>query len=174
MKTSLNIRLEKNAISKIKEGKGFSLIEVLIFTTILSLFFTMAIAVIIASLRDMKSNEHKIIATRYAEELLEWVRGEKDIDWNDFATTKAGGNTTTSGSSITYCFNNETIAWPTSTGECNADQLIQNIYKRDLTLSNIDCGSNLICKTNVRITVSWQDLGNKYTVPINTIFSIWE
>ena len=74
--------------------KSFTLIEVLIFVTILSLFFVVASAVTITSLQNLKVQEHKILATRYAEELLEWLRGEKEVDWNKFINYR--GN---------YCFN---------------------------------------------------------------------
>jgi prepilin-type N-terminal cleavage/methylation domain len=57
--------------------KSFTLIEVLIFVTILSLFFVAAAAVTIVSLRNLKVQEHKILATRYAEELLELAKREK-------------------------------------------------------------------------------------------------
>ena len=140
---------------------GFSLIEVLIFISILSLFFVVAAAVTTASLRNMKINEHKILATRYAEELLEWLRSQKEIDWNDFVNTY---------SNKTYCFNISPISdWSIIEAECSDIQLINLLYKRNLRLAN-----TVGTQVNVSIIVSWNEPGGTYTFPIKTVFSIWE
>lgn len=146
----------------IKKNAAFSLIEVLVFTSILSLFFVVAAAVTTASLRNMKINEHKILATRYAEELLEWLRGEKETDWNAFVNNRSNKN---------YCFSISPItSWP-SPGSCPANGgLNPPIYKREVTLTTTGGGFQV----RVSIVVSWQDLGHTYSVPINTVFSIWE
>jgi len=146
----------------ITSKKSFTLIEVLIFVTILSLFFVAAAAITIASLRNLKVQEHKILATRYAEELLEWLRGEKEADWNQF-TTHSGP----------YCFNSSPIQmsnWPTS-GNCPTGSFLNNLYKREVTLN--PQGSPPY-QVNVSITVLWQELGQTYQVPINTVFTVWE
>ncbi|MFN4212440.1 MAG: hypothetical protein ACK4FL_00525 [Microgenomates group bacterium] len=145
-----------------KKSQSFSLIEVLVFTSILSLFFVVAAAVATASLRNMKINEHKILATRYAEELLEWLRGEKETDWNTFISRS---------NNTTYCFSISPItSWP-SQGSCSGyNGLNPAIYKRELTLTTVGGG----IQVNVSIVVSWQELGNTYSVPINTVFTVWE
>jgi type II secretory pathway pseudopilin PulG len=142
--------------------KSFTLIEVLIFVTILSLFFVVASAVTITSLQNLKVQEHKILATRYAEELLEWLRGEKEVDWNKFINYR--GN---------YCFNSSPIPmsnWPAS-GNCPTASFLNNLYKREVILT--PQGSPPY-QVNVSITVSWQELGQTYQVPINTVFTVWE
>jgi len=142
--------------------KSFTLIEVLIFITILSLFFVVATAVTIASLRNLKIQEHKILATRYAEELLEWLRGEKEIDWNQFINYRG-----------TYCFNSSPIPmsnWPAS-GNCLTGSFLNNLYKREVILNP---QRSPPYKVSVSITVSWQELGQTYQIPINTVFTVWE
>ena len=49
---------------------GFSLIEVLVFITIMSLVFVTAASVVAISLGNLKINEHKLVATRYGERLI--------------------------------------------------------------------------------------------------------
>ena len=145
-----------------KISQSFSLVEVLVFISILSLFFVLATYITIASLRNMKISEHKILATRYAEELLEWVRGQKETDWNNFVNNYSNN---------TYCFPFSPInTWPPSGSCVSYNGLNPPIYKRELTLST----SNNGFQVNVFINVSWQELGNTYTVPINTVFSMWE
>jgi type II secretory pathway pseudopilin PulG len=139
--------------------KSFTLIEVLIFVTILSLFLLLLPRSLIISLRNLKIQEHKILATRYAEELLEWLRGEKEVDWNLF-TTK----------SDTYCFNSSPISSWGNLGNCSSYSL-NTLYKREVVLTSYGTPPYQV---NVSITVSWQELGQTYQVPINTVFTVWE
>ena len=134
------------------------MMEVLIFVSILSLFFVTAAAITTASLRNLKVQEHKILATRYAEELLEWLRGEKEANWNTFTNH-----------TDTYCFNSSPITSWESPGNCLGYSL-NNLYKREVTLTVQGTPSQV----NVSITVEWQETGNTYKVPLNTIFTIWE
>jgi len=143
----------------INSKKSFTLIEVLIFVTILSLFFVVAAAVTIASLRNLKVQEHKILATRYAQELLEWLRGEKEADWNQFVTHNG-----------TYCFNYSIITGWGSRGNCSGYGL-NNLYKREVALT---VQGNPAYQVNVSITVLWQELAQTYQIPINTVFTVWE
>ena len=145
-----------------KKNKGFTMMEVLIFVSILSLFFVTAAAITTASLRNLKIQEHKILATRYAEELLEWLRGEKEADWNQFILK----------ASLSYCFNTSPInTWPSS-GTCSTYSL-DNLFKREANLTSQTLGG-ATQQVNVSITVEWQETGNTYQVPINTVFTVWE
>lgn len=148
--------------------KSFSLIEVLIFISILSLFFATAAAVVTISLRNMKINEHKILATRYAEELLEWLRGEKEEDWTMFVSLR-----TDAAETRTYCFNSQlTSNWP-AVSNCQSYYGISGInpviYKRSASLKRN--GENQV---DVLITVDWQEAGVNYSVPIKSTFTLWE
>lgn len=146
--------------------EGFSLIEVLVFISIFSVFFVVAIAAITVTLRNMKKNEHKVLATRYAEELQEWLKTEKEIDWYSFSTTYPNQ---------TYCFNLSITAWPTA-GSCSGFNGIvgvdPSIFKRELVLTVP--GSNPVSQVNATITVSWQEIGQTYQVVLNSSFNSWE
>ena len=145
-----------------KKNKGFTLMEVLIFVSVISLFFVTAAAITVASLRSLKTQERKILATRYAQELLEWLKGEKEADWNQF-TNKA------SSSGTKYCFNTSPInTWPNS-GVCSTYSL-DNLFKREANLTS----GGATQQVNVSITVEWQETGNTFKVPINAVFAIWE
>lgn len=138
---------------------SFTLIEVLVFVTILTLFFVAAASITTANLRNLKTQEHKILATHYAEELLEWLRGEKEADWNNFINKSSTDGTT-------YCFNNLDF---NSYGYCSSYGL-NNFYQREGTLIKLSDE-----RISIRITVSWiESGGTEYSVPINTIFSVWE
>lgn len=144
-------------MTKARKKSGFSLIEVLVFISILILFFVTAAAVVTVSIRNMKINEHKIIATHYAEELLEWLRNYKDEDWTRF-NLKVGK----------YCFNGDNYTWP-STGECTSFGGEPQIFKREVDISAL---AN--AKKDTTVVVRWDDAGREYYVRLHSAFSLWE
>ena len=144
---------------------GFSLIEVLVFVTILSLFFVAAMAIATYSLRNMKINQHKILASHYTEEGLEWVRSEKEDDWGQFTDRGA------TGTGITYCLIG--LNWSTAT-ECgtNFELGIPPIFKREVNL--INQVGNPVTEVNVTMAVSWIEGGTTLSIPINTTLKVLE
>lgn len=150
-----------------KSKKSFSLIEVLIFVSILSVFIITAITATTASLRNMTINQHKLLAVRYSNELDNWLRSQKEVDWNVFIAKSSLSGTT-------YCFNTSPItAWGVGSGDssydCNFNGLSPNFYKREVTLSNSTSAT-----VNISIIVSWNELGIGYSESSNTIFTLLE
>lgn len=155
-------------ISNIKypiSNRGFSLIELLVFVSIFSLFFVIAISVMTVSLKNLKTNEHRIVATRYAEELLEWMKGEKEQDWNAFYARASGGGSA-------YCFNGIDPNW-TVTSPCaefngiTGSTYPSKIYKRDAVLTQAST-----FQVDVTITVSWMEGTRLVTVPLNSSLTL--
>ena len=142
--------------------RGFSLIEVLVFISVASVFFITAISVGTYTLKNMKQDEYKLRATRYAEELNEWLRGEKEKDWDVFYGY-ANNNT--------YCFNSTSLSFPAVPGNnpCSANDFsLEGLFKRSMILSQ--SGNKVITKINV----SWNEGGNTFTVPLNTVYSLYQ
>ncbi len=146
--------------------ESFTLVEVLVFLTILSLLYITAVSITTYSLRNLKTQENKLVAVNYGQQLLEWLRGQKEKDWNQFVSKS-------SNTGITYCFNSSlslNSSFPTS-GNC-ADYNLDWRFKREVTLTNLT--NNPVTKIKVAVTVRWQEGINIFSVPIDTIFSIWE
>ena len=154
--------IKKIMIKSKKYSRSFSLIEVLVFTTVLSLFFVTAAAVATFNIRNTKIQENKILATRYAEEATEWVRFEKESDWSVFVAHDASGTGTT------YCLNN--LAW-TSASACGEVYSLgtPSIFKRELFIKN--SGPDQVDTT---VTVSWKEINGIFSVPIKTVFKLLE
>ena len=141
-----------------KKFTGFTLIEVLVFVTVLSLFFISAVTITTFSLRNLKIQEHKIIATRYAEESSEWVKQEKEDDWQVFASHN-GTN---------YCLNS--LSW--TNGLCSTYSLgTPGFFKRDLILS---ISGNPTDKITTVLTVSWLENGVNQNVILKLVYNLWE
>ncbi|MBI5127127.1 type II secretion system protein [Candidatus Roizmanbacteria bacterium] len=143
---------------------SFSLIEVLVFITILSLVFITATAVTIFSLRALTISQHKILATHYAEEALEWVKSEKDKDWLNFTQYASDAG-------ITYCI--ISFDWFTE-GACDDSYFLgtPNIFLREVKLTNI--GINPVSQTDVEVVVHWQEINDTYNVTLKTSLKILE
>jgi len=148
---------------KINFLSSFSLIEVLIFITILSIFFVAAASVTIGVLRDIKINEHKILATRYASELTEWLSGEKEKGWDEFTSE----NHFSDGESVCFDDLSSNLGWDKS---CN---LIGSIFTRRAVFDKKPA-SYPFNEVDVNVFVTWDELGKTKSVELVKIFKPWE
>lgn len=160
------------------KNKGFTLIEVLIFTTLISFVFITLSFLAVNSIQNSKIGAHKILATHYAEELREVLRNQKEDDWTTFvAPMLAPPNTTT------MCYGASTNVFdplpqsPCIDVSCSActstvGQFPDAIFKRYATMTYHD--DTDVAKPNqidVDITVEWNDGGKIFRVPLNTVFA---
>jgi len=145
--------------------KGFSLIEVLVFLTIISLFFITAVSITIFSLKNSKIQEYRILATRYAEEGNAWVSQEKEDDWQAFVL-----HDDSAGSGTTYCLN--TLDWNTKT-DCNGTYSLgpPNIFRRALLITK---SGNPVDKITAELTVGWLENEVEQKIVVNSVLNLWE
>ena len=129
--------------------KSFTLIEVLMFVTIISMVFVSALAVATYALRVMIFNQHKILAAHYAEEGLEWIKSEKEADWHAFVIFS-------SPSGSTYCITTPDTA---NSGPCNGSYFLgnPNIFSREMILTS---RGNPVEQVDIQIRVYWPE-GNQ-------------
>lgn len=140
---------------------GFSLIEVLIFSVLFSMVFLGVTSAMISSLRNTKQSQRRIMATYYAGELKDWLKGQKELNFSNFP--KSG----------TQCFNTSPIASWGVTGNCGSSFTLGQgsdiVFKRYVTFTN---GTST--QVNVNITVEWNEGNVVTTLPLNTRFTSWE
>lgn len=145
------------------------MIEVIVFIGIMSMVLTAALGFTIKMIKTVRVNEHRLRATHYVEEVIEWLNGEREADWvvfESFAST----------SGKTYCINqpqtiNTTMAL-LSSGVCTSNGLTPAIYKRQLILTK-DALSNAT-RVNATVQVTWVEEGVQYVEQIQTGYSVWE
>jgi len=104
-------------------------------------------------------------ATHYNEQLLEWLRGEKDISWTDFAA---------SGANNIVCFNTDTYAWNgvvSSKNDCPTT--LGGIYRR---YAEFKTTPNPQAPTQVEtlLYTEWQESGNTFVTKLHSLFTLWE
>lgn len=168
-------------MEKSKSNKsGFSLVEVLVFVTIFSLFFVIAATVVTTTLRITKENQNKIRATHYAEELKEWLTSEKEINWGGAEYVSSVGSFTEQVTQVhgvvdksDFCFNASPIAaWPNlGAGACymNLDNRFRRIASFSATPVN-----GYIKQVSASIAVEWLEGNVPKKVPLQVEFSVWE
>lgn len=137
------------------------MVEVLVAVAIISVVFTSLISIAATSLRNSNINIRKTVGAHMADGLQEWIKGEKDDDWETF-TGKTG----------TWCFNNPLITnWPTQ-GPCTSFGSVNNFnYKRSVTITRVTEGTKVIYKS--KVTFNWDETNLNNTVVNETYFSQW-
>lgn len=156
--------------------EGFSLIEVIIFVAILSIFLVTAATITTLSMHQNSLQINKIKAVHYNDQLLEWLRSEKDRDWNNL-TEKA---TSLPGGSV-YCFCSEDLSWATASIKADKSACcptpLSSLFKRYVTLSSsiyAPTGFSPSSQIEVTIDTDWQEAGNSYSTKLHTLFTPWE
>ena len=154
--------------------KGFTLVEVLVFTAIASLIFLAAASLSLVSVNRLKSQQYKVWGNYFMDSLFEWLAGEKEKDWDTFFS-KA------SDTGKTYCFNSLDINYPDSAdgwppeGECSdfslgKDEIFngKSLFKREAKL--IVDGE----RVKAVVVVSWKERGGVKSVKGARTFSFIE
>jgi len=160
---------------------AFSLVEVLIFVVVFSLFFVTAATIVTSTLRITTENQNKIKANHYVEELGEWLRSEKEINWGGTIYLGSGPiNSFTEQVTILnpnpvtdFCFNSSPIIeWPSS-GTANCGFSMDGQFRRIATFS-ATISDSYVNQIAANISTEWHDGAAVKVTTIRKIFSIWE
>ena len=158
-------------------NKAFTLIEIMIFVSLLSMVLIVAVGYVTRLLMNMKVGEHKIYATFYVEETSEWLINERYADWDGFQAKAGNPN------SIIYCLNNNlnltnTIAIlnasnrVASPNNCPFNGITGNtplIFRRTVTLrKNTAVNATQVTALTV---VSWVDNGVTYSQQVENVYT---
>ena len=139
--------------------KGFTLLEVMIFTTILTIVLVSAAAFTTRLVYNLRINEHKIFA-----------------NWNSIFNAAANAPGTT------YCVNgNLTVSTtfadtsvfriPTVGNPCNFNGItgrVPAIFRRELILTR-----NSTNQVTATVRVSWQEGATVYSDEIQAVYTSW-
>jgi hypothetical protein len=67
--------------------KGLSLVETVIFVALMTLVLSTVLSTTITTGRVAKADFNRVYATRYADEMIEWLRYIQSTGWQEFYTT---------------------------------------------------------------------------------------
>jgi len=143
--------------------KSFSLIEVIIFISILSMFLVSAATIVTVMLQQNTLQINKLKARHYTNQLMEWVREEKNTNWLTFVN-HASNNV--------YCFQNEEPSWGATVTTGSDCPFLNAFYQRYIIFTTT--GSGAYAQVQAVIKTDWQEVGNSYSTSIHTLFSQWQ
>ena len=110
--------------------RGQSLFEVVFAVGIAALILVGITSLSATSVRNSSFSKNNAGATKYAQEASEWLREQRDTNWNSFYA-QASGSTKNLG----------TLSWPPG-GSCNIPP--DNFFCRKVTLSIVPLTTNTI------------------------------
>jgi type II secretory pathway pseudopilin PulG len=145
---------------KPKSHSGQSLVEILVALGVALLVIVALIRATAISMKGSGFSKAQATGTRYAQEAIEWIRGQRDEGWSNLASR------TPDTGFATYCLS-DLSSWPASSGEC-AYYSLDGKYKREAVLTDEEGG-----KIGVEVTVKWLEVGGERQSRLNTYFTNW-
>jgi type II secretory pathway pseudopilin PulG len=166
---------------------GLSLVETMIFIAIVSVVFVTIISSMVGTSRIAKSDFHRLYATRYADDAIEWLRFSASRGWQTFYNKIPSQSTETE-----YCMNinlgladefeigDSAIIRPITLGSaCEYRGMVMasanpplptvgpKIFRRTVKFTT----TSVTEPVKVTVTVSWQDSTKSPSVASTTILS---
>lgn len=141
---------------------GQSLFEVVVSLAISALVIVALVSLVSNSIRNANFSKNKSLASTYAQEASEWLRGERDSDPDLFFSVRAVAG-------LNYCINN--LNW-NSLGNCGSGSTISGtIFTRTLSFPACSYCDNTLIEANIK--VFWTDSQGIHQVENVTNLSDW-
>lgn len=142
-------------------NKGQSLFEVILALALVALIIVALVALVANSIRNSSFSKNKTYATRHTQTASEWLRGQRDEDWDVFSTNFLFCPTPPH----VRCLN--TLVWG-NCGTCGDTEFIDNLFKREVSFSDIEVNS-----VTVEVRTYWLDSQGTHEVRSSTILTDW-
>jgi len=158
-----------------KIQSGQSLFEVVVALAISALVIVALVSLATNSIRTSIYSKNNSLATTYANQAIEWLRGERDRNMVNFNTQAYRFR-----SNIFKCFNSQPLAWPTGTGAApvcptsgTGSTISGTPFVRQLKFIITMTPAPVKTIYEADVTVSWTDSQGKHTVTSATVFTDW-
>lgn len=146
-------------MKKIKLESGQSLFEVVLSLAVITIIIVALVILASNSIRNATFSRNKSSATKHSQEMIEWLRGQRDEDWDSFAQRAL---------TTQYCF--PALSWADAKiGSCaDADTISGTPLKREVFFDRIDA-------TNIeaQVVVYWEDAQGVHEVRTITNYTDW-
>lgn len=150
-----------------RQSLGQSLFEVTVILGVVSIVLVALLSLSAYAIRNSSFSNNNALASKYAQEALEWIRQQRDENWNNISSraTPSPGNV--------YCLQSVS-SWPDRVGECNSTQYISgtNLFRREATLIDVSGGVQST-KIDVVVEVKWRDAQGEHSARASTRFTNW-
>ncbi len=149
--------MRKKQQSQLNQGQSF--FEVVVALAITALVLVAIIVPATVAIRNSSFSRNKSAATRYAQETVEWLRGQRDLGWADFADR-----------ALTSIWCLPGLDWAQAqVGKCASASKISNTpFSREVEFTIISPTT-----VEVRVKVFWTDVSGYKEVITSTYFTDW-
>ncbi len=143
-------------LTNIITSRGQSLFEVIVAIGVTSAILVAIINTAILSVRNTSFARNKTLASRYSQEAVEWLRGQRDQNWDTFTTR----------SNSTWCAS--TLDWDKNRTCTTEDNIQATPFKREIILTNTSTQ-----QIDAKVKVFWDDSQGYHEVLVSTYFTDW-
>lgn len=134
------------------------LVELLAALGVAVLAVTALVGVTTRSVSNAGFSKSQSTASAYATGAMEWIRSQKNADWQTFVA-RAGQ---------TYCITD--LIWPVQAGGCTAKTLAE-VFSREVKLTIVSAGP--VQQVEAAVTVSWSEAKRDFTTKQTTVFTVY-
>ena len=134
-------------------GRAQSMFEVIFAIAVAALILVGITSLAATSVKNSSFSTNNAVATKYAQEAVEWLREERDNNWNTFAANATGTE---------ICLGSSPPSWGGSCKIPNAG------LERKVTLTTIPSGA-----IEAVVVVSWVDNQGVHSARSVTRFTNW-
>jgi Tfp pilus assembly protein PilV len=136
--------------------KGQSLFEVVVALAMAAMIIVSVVVLATLSMQSSAFSKNKTLATRYGQDAIEWLRGQRDNTTTFWDNVEVGNRCLVE------------LVW-TNLGNCDETEVITNTqFQRQVSFTSIvDSG------VEAKVIVSWTDAKGYHESQTNTIFSDW-
>lgn len=154
-------------------GGGFTMVELLVATSVVIMVLSGIAAGVTFSIRNTTFSKEKVLSVRYAQEAIEWMRNKRDVmGWNAFH-----GALSADGVNFSYCLDglpdteSGFAGLNTINGEAdasNCDEISGTAYIRGVNVSVVSS-----TQVDVDVVVGWYNGSDYKTTNLSTILREW-
>lgn len=146
--------------------KSLSLVEVLIFVSILSTFLVASASIVTIAFQQNTLYINKIKARHHTDQLFEWIKNEKEENWTLFI------NNIGTDSDNKHCFETHIPEWGVIVPSYTNCQLLDSLYQRYAQFKIVNFAEDQ--HIEVTIETKWSEFGNMHSTSLHTVLSQWE
>ena len=142
---------------------GQSLVEVVLALGLITLIMVTVVAAASISITNSSFSKNQTLSTRLSETTLEWLRGERNENWENFLFQALS-----EGTEQTRCFT--TLSWENSKlGNCGSAEYISDTFlKREVDFYLVNESA-----VGVTVRIYWIDAGGYHEVSSSTYLTNW-
>lgn len=161
-------RKESNLGLSSRYFKGQSLFELIFAMAVVIMIIVGVVSLAGRSVRNESFSQNQSLASEYAQQAVEWIRGYRDTDWDVFKSRSAPG------AGNEWCINSlpplPLGAWSATPGAC-AGNIANTILQRTIILA--DDAVEPATVVHVTVIVSWTDTQGFHEVRSVTRLTNW-